>query len=356
MTRPGTHTPIVEYHPNGYESLGLVSRTLPLTYRRDANLKTLRTRLERWERRQGNTNFQARNLEKLPVELAFELVHVYVAMRERYPSVTPDHVDFLVRQDKDLLATAGSYMEYYPTLRRIANDYDLHEIPLDVTELQDSTEDGIAYIDVRDIKKELDTARSDRVGNVFATGVIEFGDTFARPRKYRELITYWQRRNEAAVEAGRPLRVPELATSAATFVFIHEFGHLVEAELMQRPYKDFERVYASLTEALLGHKPNPNQWRYHLVNYPAYAFTSVTGRHMGSKERQRETRRRLKQEIGEQLGSYAPSAREELFAEAFALSLVSKSAKQRQRLSLLQGALTRVDLRVARLPRRSRIA
>lgn len=344
------HLSKVEYHPHGYPKLGLVARTLPLHYRRDANLRKLRKRLEAWEHARGNPGFQARHLEKLRPQLAFELAHVYVSLRERHPYVRPDYVDFMVEQEGDLLATASSYSEAYPTLRRLAEDLDLEEVPLDIDEIRTETDGWLSTQELRLARDEIALASVGRPGNLFATGVIEFGVLFNRPRRYAKLLRYWTMRNLRAEHAGKPLRVPPLAVSAASFVFIHEFGHLVEAELMAGSYRTFEKVYASLSEAMFGARPHARQWRYHLMNYPTYDFTTVRGPSMGSRERQRDTRRRLREPLGRLLGSYAPATREELFAEAFALSMVHAQPTVRRQLRPLQDALTAGGLRVRRLP------
>lgn len=354
---PHPEAPKVEYFPNGYPQIGLTARTLPLKFRTDANLLTLRKRLERWERAQGNHSFRARNLEKIPKALAFELVHVYVALRERFPDVQPDYIDFRVENDKNTLAYALSYSENYPMLRRIASDLELELVPLERNELYETAGEILPQPqEKRAAVAEAHAAWDVQVGNLFATGSISFGDVFATKTKYQGLLNYWARRNANARAAGRPLRQPPVKVSAASMVFIHEFGHLVEAELMQRPYRQFEKVYDALTTAVLGQEASPNQWRYHLVNYPTYSFTKVRGAHVGSKSRQRATRKALRRTIADTLGTYAPSTREELFAEAFTFSLTHAQRSVRSQLDPLQASLKDCGLRVRRLPNRRKVA
>jgi hypothetical protein len=82
-----------------------------------------------------------------------------------------------------------------------------------------------------------------------------------------------------------------------------------------------------------------NQWRYHLINYPCLvAADAACGPHQGGTTRSVATRKTLQHTIGEVLGSYAPTARDEIFAEAFALSHCGHRSL-RQRLSAFPKAL-----------------
>lgn len=342
----------VQYHPNGYPSLGLVPRTLRLRYREGANLHRLRARVERWERSQGNTSFEARHLEKLPAELAYELANVYIAMRERYPEVKPDFVEFAGRQDRKVLAWATNYGDSIPMVRELVSSYDDLD-PADSETLIDlAREEWADARIVRAVKAETYWVEVDSIKNPSATGSIEFGETFRKKRAYQKLVNSWVIRNDRAVARGLPPRTLPSVVSAASFTLIHEFGHLVEAELLVMGYRPVERVYRSLSEIVFGvRNPSDTQWRYHLVNYPTYDWTQQKGPREGGPLRRRETKRALHMAIREKFGAYAATCRDELFAEAFAFAY-GGSWSVRKDLDGFVKALKNEDLAVGRLPNR----
>lgn len=348
-----TTTPKVQYHPNGYPSLGLVPRTLKIRYREGANLRALRAKIERWERAQGNTSFEARHLEKLPAQLAFELANVYVAMRERFPEVTPDFVEFAGRQDRKVLAWATNYGDSIPMVRELVSSYD------DVDPADSELLIGLAreeYADariVRAVKAETYWVEADSIKNPAATGSIEFGEIFRKKRAYQKLLNSWELRNQRALARGLTPRTLPSVVSAASFTLIHEFGHLVEAELLSLGYRPVERVYRSLSEVVFGVKnPSDKQWRYHLVNYPTYSWTQQKGPQEGGPMRRKETKRALHMAIRERFGTYATTCRDELFAEAFAFAY-GGTWKTRNDLRPFLQALKYEDIATPRLPNRS---
>lgn len=334
----------IEHHPGGYPELGLVAKTLTLRYRDGVSLRKLREKVERWEHEHGNEGFRARNLGKLPPKLAYELCHVYISLRERYPEVKPDYVDFAASgvESNGAVGLSTIYPSTFPTLREAAETYAIEDIP---SLLEYIREDDVYTWPRKDLRRErawLGDAR-----NVNRSGVIELGSVFSRVRTYKALREFWRRRNARAELLGRPLRTPHLATSEAAFVFIHEFGHLVEGELFAGgSWRKGEKAYAALSRAILGEdKPNVRQWRNHLINYPCFVAPETTyGPHQGGETRQTETRRALRHKIAEKLGTYAPVARDEIFAEAFALSHCAAEGRRKE-LSQLHRALERSGLR-----------
>lgn len=344
----------LQYHPNGYPELGLVPRTFTARYRKDANLKTLRRRLEKWEIERGSPFFQARNLEKINPKLAFELVNVYVAMRERYPQIRPDFIDFASKDiGQDAMAEAFSYNDTLPTVRSIMSNYETIDV-LDGEEiLEIAKEENVDGKTLRKLRGEVRTVDEETVRDPSTSGAIFFGDSFRNAHAYRKLLKFWDMRNQRAEERGHAPRVVWAAVSPASFTMIHEFGHLVEAELMGRGYKPVERVYRRLSEALLGtENPSERQWRYHLVNYPTYDFTKIKGRFRGGPERRRETKRSLHHTIREKLGTYATTYRDELFAESFAQAHTAERAGFRNELRPFLASLRAEGIGAKRLPNR----
>jgi len=336
---------LVEHHPQGYPELGLSSKTLPLRYRRDANLRKLAKKIERWEREHGNDGFEARNLTKLPAALAFELANVYIALRERYPSVKPEYVDFSVSgtvMQGGALGLSTIYPATFPTLREAAETYAIEDLP---SLLEYIREDDVYVWPRKDLRREKSWLGDAR--NVSRSGVIELGGVFRGARSYKTLREFWQRRNARAELLGRPLRTPILSTSEATFVFVHEFGHLVEGELfVGGDWRQGERVYGELSRAVFGGgRPKPSQWRRHLINYPCYAAgENAYGPQQGGESRQSSTRQALREALTEKLGSYAFVARDEIFAEAFALGHCAAN-KRRKELSRFLRAMEVEGLR-----------
>jgi hypothetical protein len=345
----------LQYHPNGYPELGLVPRTFTARYRKDANLKTLRRRLEKWEIERGSPFFQARNLEKINPKLAFELVNVYVAMRERYPQIRPDFIDFAAPHiSEGAMAEAFSYSDTLPTVRRIMSNYDT----LDVLDGEDILEiakgENVDGKTLRRLRNEVRTLDEETVRDPGTSGAIFFGDSFRNSHAYRKLLQFWDLRNRRAEERGHAPRTIWAGVSPASFTLVHEFGHLVEAELMARGYKPVERVYRSLSEILLDvANPSERQWRYHLINYPTYDFTKVKGRFRGGPERRRETKKHLHHIIREKLGTYATTYRDELFAESFAQAHTAERTSLRNDLRPFLQSLRAEGIGAKRLPNRT---
>lgn len=333
----------VAYHPHGYPQLGLVAKSLPVRYRANANAKVLATRIERWEHERGNEGFRALNLHKLPLELAFELAHVYVALRERYPNVKPDFVNFSTKTgEAKTLGLSTIYPSLFPNLRQAAEMYEDGA----ASGLVDAVLSDEYFTNTRLELKRESVYIDETIGNVKSSGNIELGDIFTTKKHYLELLKFWKLRNERALSLGRPFRTPQLATSAASFVFIHEFGHLVDGEICDKGWKGAEKVYRALSGAILGvRNPKVSQWRYHLINYPCLvAADTACGPNQGGLTRSVATRKTLQHIIGDVLGSYAPTARDEIFAEAFALSHCGHRSL-RQRLSVLPKALEQHGIR-----------
>jgi hypothetical protein len=331
----------IDTHPRGYPRLGLKARTVNLDTTDPA---VLTRRIERWERRMGNSGFEARNLHRPAPEVAAEMANVYVALRERYPTVRPEYVDFASGDvDKGTLGTSLIYPAVFPTLRTAADLYDVD----DLDELVD-----VATIDAdpevvsmrRSLRREAQWIAG--VRDVTCSGAIDMSRTFATKKHYAALVTYWERRNELARAAGRPPRVPQLAVSPVTFVLLHEFGHLVDGELLSDGYENGVDTYGAISAAVFGiDQPAPTAWRYHLINYPAaYAPTETHGPYGRNKDRAAETKQRLRWVIGETLGSYAWNSRDEVFAEAFALAQGGSTAL-RTRLAPMLRALETAGLR-----------
>lgn len=336
------------WSPGGYPSRRLDPVSLDLPTRSNASPAAVRERVEKWERNHGNPDFQARHLDDMPLPLALESARVWVSLREMFPEVRASHVDFASKKEKDTLGEATSFQEQYPFLRESAKYVDLRQ-PRDLWTLCD--DDELSNDEIRVISQEIGNARAwgDYRSDVTATGTVEISACLGHPRCYKKLLAYWQRRNERAAAAGLPPRVIPLSTSAATYILCHEFGHLVDSELAACGPAATERVYAALSQGVLGiDRPSPRAWRENLWNYPTGYLKENAGAYEGSPERRRETLKVMRMRIGSRLGSYATTNRDELFAESFALSFVARSSSLRADLRLLHTALTSEGLKAER--------
>lgn len=306
----------ISFAPNGYPEIGLQPNTISLKYRSNANIETARQRVIDWEAERGNPDLRLENLELLPKELAFELLNVYAALRERFPHVRPSHIDFSEqRPEDDPARNTLAYALVYPTI-----------FPFARFGAEELTWAPLGPWDYRFIDRE-------GISDPTSSGSIRIGSVFSDIDDYLDLEIFWALRNQSAIRRGRPDRVRhlDLAVSSASYIFIHEFGHLLEGEILADGGVDsLEPHMAALSEIVLGFEPDsPRHYRQHLINYPA-ADRSVDGPAAGSTTRRNETKRALKVAIGEALGCYAAHSRDELFAESFAVAVCSTSPHRRR--------------------------
>lgn len=331
----------------GYPERQLSATTLHVPAGPRTSAGRVREELERWERRRGNGRFEAWNLERVPAPLASEYANIWISLREKYPEVRASHVDFAARRDKATLADADSYGESYPELRSVAYHTGVWtaEEALDIF-------DEIEVAEARKLMRELQVAHASGEAHldVTATGTISLSACLGHKKCHAKLVKYWEQRNARALAAGRPRRVLDLSVSVACYVFVHEFGHLVDAHLAELGERATERVYAELSRGVLDldRRPGAAQWRRNLWNYPVAYYLSNPGRYEGSSERARETKKVLREEIALKLGTYATVSRDELFAEAFSLSYGARSVKLREDLAPMRRALVSVGAAVAR--------
>ncbi len=317
----------VETKPNGYPKLDLSSSALG-RYRRGRSVEKLRAALEAEEHRNGNTGFEARNLELLPAERAFELAHVYLALRRRFPGVVVDFVDFAnMTMPQWCVGAAYWYRNLFPLHHQGASG------PADV-----ATEDIHAFrLERRRLRR--DTLRP---GDTTKTGCIELGGVLTDEDSYNELVEFWRTVPDRNRDGFRLL--PEIEVSTAAYVLIHEFGHLVDAELTSSSPRVQEKVYGHLSVALLGldSMPSPQQWELNLLNYPtALAESGPAG--WGAK-RAKLLKRRLRVDISTSIGSRGLQSREEIFADSFACAVGGPGRVLGTRWKLILGHLRTAEI------------
>jgi hypothetical protein len=324
-----------QYFPEGFPATGLQAKTLPLNYRSNSNLERLGKKLQKWEADHDNAGFTPKNLHRTNPELAFELSHVYIALRERFPSVRPEALSFSSHIGDSVLAYAWQYAASFPNLRSYGVD------PYDTKALEDLADelDSASYRAVR-----RDVEQANFVRDPYAAGSIDIGSTFSSERRYRALLHFWRERNATMESKGMPLRVPALSTSAAAFTLVHEFGHLVDAELLLNDPEAAEHLYATLSFCVTGTWPHSTrQWKNHLINYPS-AMPEVAGPYPGTPESRRYVRQQLRRPIMDLLTRYAVVSRDEMFAEAFALAFCTADPVRAERLEPFRLALRDVGV------------
>jgi hypothetical protein len=324
-----------QYFPDGFPSVGLQAKTLPLNYRSTVNLERLGKKLQRWEADHGNDGFIPKNLHRTNPELAYELSNVYIALRERFPSVRPEYVSFSSHIGDQVLAYAWQYASTFPHLRSYGIDpYDTQALEELANELDSAT--------MRAVRRDVQFANG--VNDPYLAGAIDIGSTFSSERRYRALLKFWRDRNVTMEQKGMPLRVPALATSAAAFTLVHEFGHLLDAELILHDPEASEHLYATLSYCVTGEWPHSTrQWKNHLINYPA-AQAELGGPCPGTPESRRYVRQQLRRPIMDLLTRYAVVSRDELFAEAFALTFCAADPVRVARLEPFRVALRDVGV------------
>lgn len=324
-----------EYFPSGFPQVGLQAKTLPLNYKSTVSMERLAQKLQKWESMHGNDQFIAKNLHRTNPELAYELANVYVALRERFPSVRPEYVSFSSHIGDHVMAYAWQYAAEFPNLRSHGVD------PYDTQALADLA-DELDSTTFRAIRRDVEAANL--VRDPYLAGSIDLASMFSSERRYRNTLAFFRRRNELMESKGMPLRVPLLATSLAAFTLVHEFGHLLDAELIHHDPEASEYLYATLSFCVLGEWPHSTrQWRNHLINYPTIE-KAAAGPYPGTPESRRYVRQQLRRPIMDLLTRYAVVSRDELFAEAFALTFCCADPERSERLEPFRTALRDVGV------------
>jgi hypothetical protein len=325
------------YHPSGYPELDLTSADVG-RYSTRSSTHRLRERVERVEHRAGLVTFQARRLERCPSALAFEWANVYLALRRTWPAVEVDFVDFRAPLGK-LLGLSDLYHSSYPELHARARETGTADLAdLDLNGLTDE-----ALTDFSTLPRGLS-----RPTDVGTAGSIRLSDCFCKPRSYRALDAFWERRARIARRRGTTRYVADYNVSTASLVLIHEFGHLLEATIWEHGGPSLaERVYKELSHELLGTRPeSTRQWSGHLVNFPAWNLPP--GPHAGRSARAATIRRTHRPVVGNRLGRYSVYSREELFAEALAVANAGADPALSARFQRIQHLLA--DRGLARRP------
>jgi hypothetical protein len=340
----------VEASTQGYPQFGLAANSLRIPTRNDASPARLARSVEAWERsNDGASGFQLRSMDRMPLELAQEAAHVYVALRESFPTTAPSYIDLASRPlsrwydyllpENQPLALATTY-ECVAPLRSLT---DYRVPPRSVLDQQ-----PFASVEVR---KAVSEAESLGVNDVWSTGGIDLSTAFGSRSAYNALLrmrnTPPRRRNPAGTTSAVQHHL-----NALPYALTHEFGHLVDAELILLGPDAYELVYGEISRAVLDldRTPTVSQWGKHLINYPTPL--SRNGRHAGGTERAKTIRATSGAQVASVLGRYATTNRDELFAEMFVAMFAAQDVALRNRLKRVKAALRDVGLAANRRPNR----
>ena len=340
-----------EPSPAGYPRLGLVARTLRLPDRSHATAASIGHRLTMWERERGNAGFVVTGLEALSPAQRLELAHVYVALRERYPHVTVDRLDLAARQLPGRLGETLVYHANFPLLRAALAEVGAGGTP-ETYALALALSKTLGRRG-QELAAEVEATREFRVADVTAAGSIKLSVVTTSTKGRTAQASRWSATNRSRLRRKLPVEILPSGVSLAALTLVHEFGHLVDGTVAAGGSQIVDRVYGRLSEVLLGGgRPHLYQWRRHLANYPAWALSNASGPVSGGSVRAQTTRAALSPLITEQLGTYAASSRDELFAEAFMLAWVARDPSLRSQLSPLRDELVAVGIGRSTAPRR----
>ena len=164
--------------------------------------------------------------------------------------------------------------------------------------------------------------------------------------RHNDIVEYWDRADRGMF---RPVKIRR-RVSYQTNLLVHEFGHQVDGELLALGFEAAEHVYGELSVALFRiPRPHVRQWNRHLLNWTGNSSWLLAG--PGDTPAHAVARRDTTLPLlRKQIGSWKVQNRDEVFAEAFALSFTSADPDLRQRLAGFRTALADVGLMCRRRP------
>lgn len=332
----------------GYPTLGLSANSLHIPSRSDASPARLSASVERWERSiGGSTSFKLRSMSRIPIELAQEAAHVYVSLREAFPSASPSYVDLASRP---LSRWYGSLLPANQPLA-LATTYECVEPLRSLTDYRLPPRSVLESLKAPSLELRSAVAQAESLGisDVWTTGGIDLSTSFGSRTAYLELLKM-RAKPSRPHPSGTRAAIPHVL-SALSYALVHEFGHLVDAELAILGSDAREFVYGELSCAVLGldKTPSVKQYSLHLVNYPSI---SHPGPHAGSVARARILKSSTGSSIASVLGRYAATNRDELFAESFVAMYAADNIELRHDLKRFRAALCEVGLGTLRRPNR----
>jgi hypothetical protein len=353
MARPQT-SPIGEvppHHPGGYPKLGLAPLSLQLS-------TTSTTKLERQlithEFARGNTGFTTRNLSKLDIDLANELVSVYLGLAERFPGVPVEYINFSANLYRFKGSTAGLATTRATTIPK------LHLQPR-------ATNDDAIVKKIYSTKHQtvmptrlhhgISPAERLRVleHNDLSPGRISLATWLGSPRNLTDWATRHEKWQRDRIRVGEPVfEWYPIPVSHPTHTLLHEFGHLVEHSLLRMGPEPYDYVISALEDGFL--RNTDGSWLVSDRKLRAAGLTRAETRlHNWPNEEEfsaeawrKVLRRAISWEMHLAVMISLTPWRSECFAEMFMHSMVHTSPATKARLTPFQEALYDVGISVKR--------
>jgi hypothetical protein len=296
----------------------------------------------------GERTFEMRSMDRLPLPIATEAAHVYAALREQFPVVAPGYVDLASRQIEEWYKTSkpdNQPLAVAVTFESVQPLRDMAMYRMSPTAVLDGIEDEELDLDL--LLAIAEEAESFGIKDVWATGSIDICRSFETKRSYTELMRM-REKSRRPHKTGTTAAIQHVLSPFA-YALVHEFGHLVDAELQMLGAETTAWVYGELSAALYGIKhPRVEEYSKHLVNYPT--TIARPGAHAGGKARAASLRRQALQNLAPELGRYATVSRDELFAETFVALFAARDKDLRLKLCRFRAALQAAGLAVSRRP------
>jgi len=282
--------------------------------------------------------------------LVSELCNVFAGISEQYPSVMVGALNLYEREagENDLMYVLGG-AERWPLLHSYA--VYLGEGSLDGI-LDEVYADDIPHMTATALREARSLSKERWRRDLLVQGTLHVSPSMASRRGYNEVRLWMAARNEWCQENGVPERTKPYSTSLATFLLLHEYGHVVDVALADLG-EDAERyVYKALERGVLRRggagvvkrreleENGLCQRDAALFEYPKLRPGWVRG----DGERRQAQRRVVGPWVKDTLGSYAAHFRDEIFAEAFALAHSGTRGETSERLAEFKAALSEVGL------------
>jgi hypothetical protein len=329
--------------PNGYPKLGLSPKTIKLPEISKASPTALRNKVVKWEKSRGNDTFEVTGLERLTPTQRLEAISVYIALREWYPAVVVDRLDLGVRGVSDKLGYSYIYAANFPILRAVFKESNLKGSP-EAYSFASALARTLGRKAV-ELNSEIEDSKLLEVNDITTAGSIKIGSTATSSKGIKELISSWKVRNNKRASKRKPLAVQPVSVSLLALTLVHEFGHLVDGALADLGAEALDKVYGAISTQVLDiDKPDINQWRFHLANYPVNILEGSKGPAAGGSSRSKNNKSALNISITEKLGTYAATSRDELMAEAFMLAWTAKDKELKKSLNKIREELVNVGL------------
>lgn len=350
------------HHPEGYPRIGLAPLALNLASTSSA---AVTRRLEALERATSTSHFRAHGFEAHHPRVASELANVYAALRQWYPNVFADklNVAWTPNADKpgytDALGLTYSRDELL-AVRDLAYRLDEPNVARALARAHEVDDPDLERAARRELARErrLDPRHYYTLLQLDARapGHLTINEHLSHPHCLSEWENYERSMAGRRNAHGAP-HAEGMArhTTLITTVLVHEFMHLVDVRLIELGPEAVAHFWSVADDVLLRDERSrrvfgPARLRaaglrredVRLVNYPMPKRGAADGLAPAAL-----VRREVGRQVALTLGTYAPSGRPEIFAEALMLAFVSADPALRRRLFPLRRTLREFGIETA---------